>query len=149
MRVLVFHGYLLEGTGSNVYNARLAEALARLGHEVHLLSQDRHAEKQPFVNAVGDWDQGTLRVRSVRAPRAQLPGSCTVYRPDIGTLLPVYVTDRYEGMRARTFAECSDREVERYVEANIAASDGKALEAALMEQLEAHRWDRTPTEWSQ
>ncbi len=28
MRVLIFHGYLLRGTGSNVYNANLAQALA-------------------------------------------------------------------------------------------------------------------------
>ncbi len=35
------------------------------------------------------------------------------------------------------------------VEANIATSDGRALEPALMEQLKAHRWDRTPTSWSQ
>jgi len=40
MRVLIFHGYMLRGTGSNIYNANLAPALARLGHEVHLLSQD-------------------------------------------------------------------------------------------------------------
>src|SRR5438093_8038803 len=40
VRVLMFHGYLLRGTGSNVYNAELAEALARLGHEGHLLCQD-------------------------------------------------------------------------------------------------------------
>ena len=39
MRVLIFHGYLLHGTGSNVYNARLAEALARAGHEVHVVCQ--------------------------------------------------------------------------------------------------------------
>jgi glycosyltransferase involved in cell wall biosynthesis len=118
VRILVFHGYLLQGTGSNVYNARLAEALVQLGHEVHLLSQDRHAEQQPFVDAVGDWDQGELRVRRVRAPRAP---SCTAYRPNIGTLLPVYVADRYEAMEARTFADCSDAEVERYVSANVAA----------------------------
>ena len=31
MRILVFHGYLLHGTGSNVYNARLVVALARQG----------------------------------------------------------------------------------------------------------------------
>ena len=31
MRVLIFHGYLLRGTGSNVYNAELAAALARTG----------------------------------------------------------------------------------------------------------------------
>ena len=36
MRVLIFHGYLLSGTGSNVYNANLAAALRRAGHEVHL-----------------------------------------------------------------------------------------------------------------
>ena len=41
MRVLVFHGYLLRGTGSNIYNASLVRALVGLGHEVHLLCQDR------------------------------------------------------------------------------------------------------------
>ncbi len=29
MKVLIFHGYLLRGTGSNVYNANVAQALAR------------------------------------------------------------------------------------------------------------------------
>jgi len=37
----------------------------------------------------------------------------------------------------------------RNVERNIAASDGKALSANLMDQLREHRWDRTPTYWSQ
>lgn len=37
----------------------------------------------------------------------------------------------------------------RNVEANIAASDGKKLSATLASQLKNHRWDRTPTEWSQ
>lgn len=35
------------------------------------------------------------------------------------------------------------------VEANIAASDGKALPADLVEKLRTHRWDRKPTKWSQ
>ena len=37
----------------------------------------------------------------------------------------------------------------KHVEANLAASDGHALGTSLMDQLKAHRWDRTPTEWSQ
>jgi aryl-alcohol dehydrogenase-like predicted oxidoreductase len=37
----------------------------------------------------------------------------------------------------------------RNVEANIGASDGKRLEKTLMEKLIDHRWNRTPTEWSQ
>jgi glycosyltransferase involved in cell wall biosynthesis len=126
VRVLIFHGYLLGGTGSNVYNARLAEALVRLGHEVHLLSQDRHPERQAFVDAVGDWDAGALRVREVRQGNAEEPGEgragrCVVYRPNIGGLLPVYVADRYDGIEARTFAELSDGEIAAYIDANVAA----------------------------
>ncbi len=37
----------------------------------------------------------------------------------------------------------------RNVEANIGTSDGKKLEKALALKLKNHRWDRTPTEWSQ
>ncbi len=116
MRILIFHGYLLEGTGSNVYNARLAAALVGLGHEVHLLCQDRHPERYAFVDAVGGWDEGKLSVRSL-----EKNGSCTVYRPDIGGLLPVYVADRYENIEAKTFAQCSDDEVARYIDANVEA----------------------------
>lgn len=36
-----------------------------------------------------------------------------------------------------------------HVESNIATSDGQKLEKSLMEKLKGHRWDRTPTEWSQ
>jgi glycosyltransferase involved in cell wall biosynthesis len=127
VRVLIFHGYLLSGTGSNVYNARLAEALVRLGHDVHLLSQERHAEELEFVDSLGDWDDGQLRVREIRPERARRDserhgtGRCTVYRPNIGGLLPVYVADRYEGIQARTFAECSDEEIAGYIDANVAA----------------------------
>jgi glycosyltransferase involved in cell wall biosynthesis len=120
VRVLVFHGYLLSGTGSNVYNARLAAALVKLGHDVHLLCQDRHPERQPFVDAAGDWDGGRLQVRELRDSEPTR-ARCTVYRPDIGDLLPVYVADRYEGIEARTFAHCSDAEIARYTDANVEA----------------------------
>src|SRR3954471_24882525 len=114
MRILIFHGYLLRGTGSNVYNARLAGALARAGHEVHLLCQERRPEEVDVVDAAGDWDSGALAVRPLRSERAGA-GSVTVYRPDIGGVLPVYVADRYEGVQARTFAQLSDEEVAEYV----------------------------------
>lgn len=37
----------------------------------------------------------------------------------------------------------------RHVEANVAASGRPPLDGALRERLRRHRWDRTPTEWSQ
>lgn len=36
-----------------------------------------------------------------------------------------------------------------HVQANLATSDGKKLNKALLEKLREHRWDRTPTSWSQ
>ncbi len=36
-----------------------------------------------------------------------------------------------------------------HVQANLYASDGRPLDPALLKQLRAHRWDRTPTAWSQ
>jgi glycosyltransferase involved in cell wall biosynthesis len=102
MRVLIFHGFLLRGTGSNVYNASLAQTMARLGHEVHLLCQDRRANELDWVGGSG-------------------PGSVTAHVPDIGGLLPVYVVDRYEGFEVKAFPDLSDEELDRYLEANVAA----------------------------
>jgi glycosyltransferase involved in cell wall biosynthesis len=121
MRILIFHGYLLSGTGSNVYNARLVEALVKMGHEVHLFAQDRHPERQPFVRCAGDWDGGRLRLRELSGRPSGATGGCTLYRPDIGGLLPVYVQDSYEGVEAKTFARCSDGEIVAYVDANVDA----------------------------
>ncbi len=37
----------------------------------------------------------------------------------------------------------------KHAAANMAVSDGKRLDPKLLQQLKAHRWDRTPTKWSQ
>jgi len=37
----------------------------------------------------------------------------------------------------------------RHVEANLACSDAGPLPEALHQALRLHRWDRTPTSWSQ
>ena len=116
MRILTFHGYLLRGTGSNIYNASLAAALVRMGHEVHLLCQERDAAALPFVDAVGRWSSGRLKIQVLREPVR-----CTVYTPDIGRVLPVYVADAYDGFDARPFPELTDDELDHYLSANVAA----------------------------
>jgi aryl-alcohol dehydrogenase-like predicted oxidoreductase len=37
----------------------------------------------------------------------------------------------------------------KHVKTNLAASDARPLDAGLMKELEKHRWDREPSEWSQ
>ncbi len=50
--------------------------------------------------------------------------------PQVGTIIP--------GMRKL-----------KHVESNISASDGKKLNASLIEELRKHRWERKPASWSQ
>src|SRR5919107_5604129 len=109
MRLLIFHGYLLRGTGSNIYNANLVRTLAGLGHEVHLLCQDRDYEP-PEVSPQGS-----------SPPGSSAPGSVTVHLPDIGRVLPVYVADEYEGFDAKPFEQLTDAELEHSIEANVEA----------------------------
>lgn len=116
MRVLIFHGYLLRGTGSNEYNAALGEAFARNGHEVALVSQDRAPLELGWIDAAGDWDGGTLELTVRRDPPRAI-----AYRPDLGGLLPVYVADRYDGVTALPYADLDDDQVEDYIARNVAA----------------------------
>ena len=138
MRALIFHGYLLRGTGSNVYNANLAQALVRLGWDVHLLCQERDVAQLDWVHAVGSWSDGGLGVEQLRDPEGE--GRLTVYAPDIEGLLPVYVRDSYPGFEVKTFAELDDAELDRYLDANVAAvqdvvAQAGQIDAALANHL--------------
>ena len=96
MRILLWHGYLLGGTGSNVYTRAIAREWSRAGHEVVVLSQDPHPESLDLAGA-------------------------QVVRPEIGGLLPVFVLDRYEGLEAKLLQDLTREERDRYVAANAAA----------------------------
>jgi glycosyltransferase involved in cell wall biosynthesis len=96
MRILLWHGYLLGGTGSNVYTRALAREWSRAGHDVVVFSQERHPEGYDL-------------------------GGAELVRPDIGGLLPVFVLDRYEGLEAKLLQDCTREERERFVERNAAA----------------------------
>jgi glycosyltransferase involved in cell wall biosynthesis len=96
MRILLWHGYLLGGTGSNVYTRALAREWSNAGHDVVVFCQERHPEQ---------YDTGTAEI----------------VRPEIDGLLPVFVLDRYEGLEARLLQDLTRAERERYVELNAAA----------------------------
>jgi glycosyltransferase involved in cell wall biosynthesis len=96
VRILIWHGYLLGGTGSNVYTRQLAREWSRAGHEVTVLCQERHPERHDL-------------------------GAARVVRPDVGGLLPVFVLDRYEGYRVELLQDCTRAELDAWVEANATA----------------------------
>lgn len=121
MRILSWHGYLLRGSGSNIYAANTARAWRRAGHEVLLMCQERDPAGLDLIDAAGDFDPDNSgwHLRPTGVPRG--PGRCLLARPAIGEVLPVYVYDDYEGFTAKTFVELDDDELDRYVRANVAA----------------------------
>src|SRR5947208_14385374 len=97
MKIVLWHGYLLGGTGSNVYTRALARAWSKSGHEVVVVCQ----EPSP----------GSYELGGARVARPELPDN----------LLPVFVLDRYEGLQPRLLQDLTPDERRRYVEANADA----------------------------
>ncbi|HXY73504.1 MAG TPA: glycosyltransferase [Actinomycetota bacterium] len=120
MRILIWHGWLLGGTGSNVATAKVAEAMRSAGHEVLVLAQERHPERFEFVDAAGVVDERGVGLVTPTGAAAG-PGSVTLLRPDIGSQLPVFVWDEYEGFdRVTPFVELPDASLARYLDRGVA-----------------------------
>ena len=119
MRMIITHGYMFSGSGSNVYVQNLCRALAREGHDVHLLCQEPEPLAYDFVDEYATVSgEGVERRGEQETP---YPGRCSVYRPEIGDLLPVYVYDEYPGWRVKTFLDLTDEEFENYLDRNVEA----------------------------
>ena len=121
MRILLWHGYLLTGSGSNLYTANLARVWRAQGHDVLLLCQESAIDEIGFIDAFGDFtqDNTSFELRDTGAARAS--GRCRLLRPHIGDVLPVYVYDEYEGFTAKTYVDLSDEELQHYTDANVRA----------------------------
>jgi glycosyltransferase involved in cell wall biosynthesis len=121
MRILLWHGWLLEGSGSNVATARVAERLRSAGHDVLLLCQERHPERYPWIDAFGEADEGGIFELTAPMP-APTGGRCILLRTRIGTTIPVFVLDRYEGFeRVVRFVDFADDDLAEYLRANVDA----------------------------
>jgi glycosyltransferase involved in cell wall biosynthesis len=96
VRILLWHGYLLGGTGSNVYTRALAREWSRAGHDVVVVCQEREAASYDLAGA--------------RVVVPDLPGG----------MLPVFVLDRYAGLRPKLLQDTTAAERHAYVEANAA-----------------------------
>ncbi len=110
------HGYMLTGTGSNIYVQNLCRALVREGHDVHLLCQERYPLAHDFVDEHARVDGAGIE--ELGAQETLYTGRCAVYNPEIGDLLPVYVYDDYAGWRVKTFLDLTDEELENYLRRN-------------------------------
>src|SRR5687767_10358638 len=119
MRIIMTHGYMLSGTGSNIYVQSLCRALVGQGYTVHLLCQEQNPLAYDFVGKSAKVDASG--VEDLGEQETPYPGLCVVYRPEIGDLLPVYVYDDYPGWRVKTFLDLTEEELDNYLRRNVEA----------------------------
>lgn len=109
MHLIVIHGYILSGTGSNIYTANVAKTWKKQGHAVTIVCQDPIADKLPFVD---EFYVGTDKIPT--SPPQN--GTIRAVVPDINRLLLVYSYDKYPGYVVKTLNECTLEEIEAHIE---------------------------------
>ena len=121
MNVCIVHGYLLTGTGSNIYVQNLARQFCRSGHLVHLICQEPNPEALDFVSEAFSADNSTRSLKRLfkREKPQGYAGYCSIYIPDLEGVLPVYVYDVYEGFQVKELHLMSKDEIDAYADKNV------------------------------
>ncbi len=119
--ICILHGYLLEGSGSNLWTRSIVESLCREGHNVHLMAQENHPERYPFITEARRY-RGDEPAETFYRADAEHPGCCVLHKPVLGDTLPVYVWDKYEEFpNVVPMVDLDDEAVEAYVDRNVRA----------------------------
>ncbi|MBI2267524.1 MAG: glycosyltransferase, partial [Armatimonadetes bacterium] len=128
MNILMWHGYLLTGTGSNIYVRDLVAQLVKKGHHVTLLCQEPNPEAIDFISEAHEFLPDNQTFKEVFKRSTPYPGSCRFYKPNLGGFLPVYVWDHYDGYAVKEFHDLTQPELDRYIEQNRASVEKLLVE---------------------
>lgn len=133
MKIGLFHGYNLGGSGSNEYTRYLAKALLAKGAEVHLICREPDAESIGFIDVARRYDRDgrvetLFDLRSPTGSTAEDP-VCYLHELPDASVLPVYVTDKQRKGVVKSFTNLTDEELAEYHSVSC-----KALKAILTDQ---------------
>lgn len=117
--ICILHGYLLEGSGSNLWTRCVVESLCMEGHTVQLVCQEPYPERYDCIaEAYRYHADGTVEPMFSRA--VPYPGRCIMHKPQLGDTLPVYVWDKYdEYPNVVPMVELDDEAIQSYIETNV------------------------------
>mgnify|MGYP000669322918 CR=1 FL=1 len=118
MHIAVVHGYLLRGTGSNLFTQNLCREFCRLGHRVSLFCQEPAPQDFDFVSCAFEFEPQGDRPALLWERGTPYAGKCDFYRPLLSGPLPVYVYDHYRGFTVKEYPDLTPREIETYIECN-------------------------------
>ena len=116
MRIGLYHGYELSGSGSNEYTRYLAKNLMDLGNEVHIICRESSPENISYISKAYAWEKdGTAKV--VFDNNCDSP-SCVLHWLPNASIQPVYLTDKQRVGNVKSFVNLSDDELNEYHKLN-------------------------------
>ena len=115
-KVLMVHGYLLSGTGSNLYVRNVVKSMCEAGQDVDLVCQEFTPQDYDFIAKCYKAQDDQYHVAFER--ETPYPGTCEIYIPDIENELLVYVHDRYHDLHVQEMRNATEEEIQAYIERN-------------------------------
>lgn len=116
MRIGLYHGYELTGSGSNEYTRYLARSLADAGHEVHIICREPHPEVIPYVTCAYAWQKDGEKTTLFRHANKQ--PACFLHQLPHGVVRPVYLTDKQREGNVKSFVALTDEELAAFHQLN-------------------------------
>lgn len=115
MKIAIYHGYELAGSGSNEYTRYLAGTYTDAGHEVHIICREPEPEKIPYISEAREWDAGG---KSTVLFQRENGSACVLHRLPHASIRPVYVTDKQREGNVKAFSDLTDDELTEYHDLN-------------------------------
>jgi len=117
MKIGLFHGYNLGGSGSNEYTRYLAKALIAEGAEIHLICREPDAASLDFIDIAARYDgtgQAEILFDKSKTRNNTSAPLCYLHELPDASVQPVYVTDKQRDGVVKSFANLTDAELQEY-----------------------------------
>jgi len=116
LKIGLYHGYNLTGSGSNEFTRYLAKTFLDQGHTVHIICREYHPEKVEYIGQLWQWNRNGKCVESVINPQYQ--DKCTLHQIPYGDFYPVYISGKQRSDTFKAFIDLTDQELSEFTQLN-------------------------------
>jgi glycosyltransferase involved in cell wall biosynthesis len=136
LKIAIYHGYQLTGSGSNEYTRYLSRTLAEAGHDVVVICSEQEPEAHAFLSRAVAYDKDA-KPRLLFERDNALAGSVSCHQLPKTSVYPVFITDRQRSGNVKTFPKMSAAELDEYHTTMVAVVT-RALRDERPSVLQAH-----------
>ncbi|WP_455201125.1 glycosyltransferase family 4 protein [Kaarinaea lacus] len=116
MKIGLYHGFNLTGSGSNEFTRYLAKTFLDQGHSVHVICREYHPEKIDYVGQLWQWRRDGSCETTIIDP--QYENTCTLHQIPYGDFYPVYISGKKTSDTFKAFVDLTDEELDEFKRLN-------------------------------